>query len=260
MRAACDQLQWINMAPVVKGEGAWDRHGLPPTAKARAKELGDRKHLVEYSPLDGLRGPHRTQILRRFGPLRLLSASQETEDPSQITREEVRSRAGQNDRPVGALVGLAVGDALGAPLEFIDAVNSKSDANFVEIVQGELRYVGAYNQFSLKPGQWTDDTSMALCLADSLLQSGSRIFNAQPLPSADTAGYNGSDLRARFFVWWELGYNNGFRYDLDRQYMGDLWSLTSVGLGGNIGESLWGTSEMGDRGCGSDSRDYCETG
>ena len=42
------------------------------------------------------------------------------------------------------------------------------------------------NQFQLKPGQWTDDTSMGLCLADSILVRG---------------GYDGSDARARYFHW-----------------------------------------------------------
>eukprot|EP00656_Telonema_subtile_P057098 TRINITY_DN9312_c0_g2_i1.p1 TRINITY_DN9312_c0_g2~~TRINITY_DN9312_c0_g2_i1.p1 ORF type:complete len:331 (+),score=44.87 TRINITY_DN9312_c0_g2_i1:133-1125(+) len=68
----------------------------------------------------------------------------------------------------------------------------------------------------LKPGQWTDDTSMALCLADSLL----------------TGEYNGTDLRVRFWNWWHRGLNNGLRNDSDRT------SRRSIGLGMNIGKSL----------------------
>ena len=57
----------------------------------------------------------------------------------------------------GSLLGLAVGDALGAPLEF-----SKPD-KFEPIND----FVGG-GHFKLKPGEFTDDTSLALCLAESL--------------------------------------------------------------------------------------------
>lgn len=58
----------------------------------------------------------------------------------------------------GALVGLAVGDALGTTLEF------KRPGTFKPI--NDLIGGGPFN---LKAGQWTDDTSMALCLAKSLI-------------------------------------------------------------------------------------------
>lgn len=57
----------------------------------------------------------------------------------------------------GALLGLAVGDALGTTLEF------KPPGSFKPINS----IVGG-GPFHLEPGQWTDDTSMALCLAESL--------------------------------------------------------------------------------------------
>lgn len=75
-------------------------------------------------------------------------------------------------------------------------------------------------RFSLKPGQWTDDASMALCLADSLLVSGRE------------QGVDGRDLRLRFLNWWEFGYNNAFANDIERRYG------SSVGLGGNISMSF----------------------
>jgi ADP-ribosyl-[dinitrogen reductase] hydrolase len=59
----------------------------------------------------------------------------------------------------GALLGLALGDALGTTLEF------KRPGTFQPITD----MVGG-GPFNLKPGQWTDDTSMALCLAESLLE------------------------------------------------------------------------------------------
>ena len=57
----------------------------------------------------------------------------------------------------GSLLGLAIGDALGAPIEF-----SKPD-KFEPIND----FVGG-GHFKLKPGEFTDDTSLALCLAESL--------------------------------------------------------------------------------------------
>ena len=62
------------------------------------------------------------------------------------------------DRFRGALLGLAAGDALGTTLEF------KRPGTFAPITD----MVGG-GPFGLKPGRWTDDTSMALCLAESLL-------------------------------------------------------------------------------------------
>ncbi|QEL16055.1 ADP-ribosylglycohydrolase family protein [Limnoglobus roseus] len=58
----------------------------------------------------------------------------------------------------GCLLGLAVGDALGTTLEF------KPPGTFTPITD----MIGG-GPFRLQPGQWTDDTSMALCLAESLI-------------------------------------------------------------------------------------------
>lgn len=58
----------------------------------------------------------------------------------------------------GCLLGLAAGDSLGTTLEF------RSPGTFAPIDD----LVGG-GPFRLEPGQWTDDTSMALCLAESLI-------------------------------------------------------------------------------------------
>jgi ADP-ribosylglycohydrolase len=62
------------------------------------------------------------------------------------------------DRYRGCLLGLAAGDALGTTLEF---TSPGSFEPLADMVGG--------GPFSLKPGEWTDDTSMALCLAESLV-------------------------------------------------------------------------------------------
>lgn len=77
----------------------------------------------------------------------------------------------QIDRYRGCLLGLAIGDAVGSTLEF------KSPGTFkpiTDMVGGGL--------FGLKPGQWTDDTSMALCLAASLTECG-RFDERDPGPT-----------------------------------------------------------------------------
>ena len=107
------------------------------------------------------------------------------------------------DRCFGAFYGLAIGDALGVPLEF-EPVCYKQKL-YVSKMQPTIRN-------SLKPGQWTDDTSQALCLADSLIMRS----RFDPL-----------DFNLRLLAWWYGGYNNAFRKDSERK------SKKSVGLGGN---------------------------
>jgi hypothetical protein len=68
------------------------------------------------------------------------------------------------ERYRGCLLGLAVGDALGTTREF------QPPGSFAPITD----MVGG-GPFHLKTGQWTDDTSMALCLAESLIEC--RRFN-----------------------------------------------------------------------------------
>ena len=82
----------------------------------------------------------------------------------------------------GALIGLAVGDALGTTLEF------KAPGSFRPI--DDIMGGGPFN---LAPGQWTDDTSMALCLADSLLACG---------------GLDATDQMRRYLRWWRDGYRS----------------------------------------------------
>jgi len=80
----------------------------------------------------------------------------------------------------GALLGLAIGDALGTTLEF------QPPGTFDPIED----MVGG-GPFELAPGQWTDDTSMALCLAESLVECG---------------GFNPADQMQRYLKWYREGY------------------------------------------------------
>jgi len=94
------------------------------------------------------------------------------------------------DRYRGCLLGLAAGDAVGSTLEFSvrDSVPELDDM------------VGG-GPFSLEAGQWTDDTSMALCLATSLVEKGA--FDPQ-------------DQMNRYCDWADFGYlsSNGKCFDI----------------------------------------------
>ena len=65
----------------------------------------------------------------------------------------------QRERYRGALLGLASGDALGTTVEF------RAPGTFEK-----LKGIVGGGPFRLAPGEWTDDTSMALCLAESLIE------------------------------------------------------------------------------------------
>lgn len=83
------------------------------------------------------------------------------------------------DRAQGALLGLTIGDAVGTTLEF---KARDSYPMLTDMLGG--------GPFKLKAGEWTDDTAMALALADSLLAS-------------DT--FDEADLMRRFVDWHERG-------------------------------------------------------
>lgn len=86
----------------------------------------------------------------------------------------------RQDRFRGALLGMATGDALGTTLEFT------TPGSFVPLTD----MVGG-GPFRLQAGQWTDDTSMGLCLAESLIHSN---------------GFDASDQMKRYVNWWRHGY------------------------------------------------------
>ncbi|WP_394202704.1 ADP-ribosylglycohydrolase family protein [Marinagarivorans algicola] len=95
-----------------------------------------------------------------------------------------------DDKVKGALVGLACGDAVGTTLEF--QVRGSFEP-LTDMVGG--------GPFKLQAGQWTDDTSMALCLAHSLLSH---------------KGFNPSDQMERYCHWFQWGYmsSNGRCFDI----------------------------------------------
>jgi ADP-ribosyl-[dinitrogen reductase] hydrolase len=92
-------------------------------------------------------------------------------------------------KAIGALVGLACGDALGTTLEF---TSRGSNPWHTEMI--------GHGVFELNAGEWTDDTSMAMCLAESLIKDG-------------------FDLRSQmelYVKWMRFGYlsSNGKCFDI----------------------------------------------
>ncbi|ERI10702.1 ADP-ribosylglycohydrolase [Aneurinibacillus aneurinilyticus ATCC 12856] len=109
------------------------------------------------------------------------------------------------DRFRGSLIGLAIGDALGATLEF------KAPGTFESVTN----IVGG-GPFNLRPGEWTDDTSMALCLAESLIKCN---------------GFSAADQMERYVRWYRDGYmsSKGICFDIGMTTRESLESFEITG-------------------------------
>ncbi|TDQ59068.1 ADP-ribosyl-[dinitrogen reductase] hydrolase [Mesocricetibacter intestinalis] len=91
-------------------------------------------------------------------------------------------------RAVGAFLGLACGDAVGARVEFLPRTRFKP-----------LTDMQGGGKFRLAKGKWTDDTSMAICLAESLIAKN---------------GFDPYDQLQRYYQWASTGINSS----LDRAF------------------------------------------
>lgn len=110
------------------------------------------------------------------------------------------------NRAQGCLAGLAVGDALGTTLEF---TSPGSFEPLTDMIGG--------GPFRLKAGQWTDDTSMALCLAESLLEC--EVFDLK-------------DQMERYLRWWRDGHHSatGTCFDIGNTVRAALSSFRLDGV------------------------------
>lgn len=95
----------------------------------------------------------------------------------------------------GALLGLAVGDAVGAPLE------GRRPGTFPPVTDP----AGLGGSAGV-PGRWTDDTAMALCLGDSLLAARRRGSGGDG--GAGGPVWDPADAAARFLSWYRHGSNS----------------------------------------------------
>ncbi|MCP4158783.1 MAG: ADP-ribosylglycohydrolase family protein [Deltaproteobacteria bacterium] len=96
------------------------------------------------------------------------------------------------DRAAGCLLGLACGDAVGTTVEF------SKPGSFPMVTD----MVGG-GPFQLKAGEWTDDTSMALCMATSLVKCNF---------------FDPVDQMERYYRWYDTGYlsSNGKLFDIGK--------------------------------------------
>lgn len=140
--------------------------------------------------LEGLAAFDRLQELWMQCPKSAYRHSPETEEQKQYILQWKEPKITTLMRYQGCIVGLAVGDAVGTTVEF------EEPGTFPPVED----MVGG-GPFGLKPGEWTDDTSMALCLADSLINC--RDFDAH-------------DQMKRYIRWEKEGYlsSNGECFDI----------------------------------------------
>ncbi len=102
-------------------------------------------------------------------------------------------------------MGLAIGDALGTTIEF----QPPGSFSYLEDIVGG-------GPFNLAPGQWTDDTSMALCLAESLIEC---------------RGMNLSDQLSRYVRWYRNGHlsSTGKCFDIGNTVRAALENFENTG-------------------------------
>ncbi len=125
------------------------------------------------------------------------------------------------ERIKGSLYGIATGDALGAPLEGV----TKSRVKITEMIGGGTDH--------LRPGQWTDETQMTLCLLEGLLEDG---------------GYALEKVIKKYLDWWKqkpIGIGKGCNLSLDFLSKGNsVWSASRLaheamnGLSGGSGSLM----------------------
>jgi ADP-ribosylglycohydrolase len=125
-------------------------------------------------------------------------------------------------RQRGLLLGLAIGDALGAAIEF------SPPGTFPEVTG----YRGG-GPHGLEPGEWTDDTSMALALADSIAE----------------VGWDLNDQAERYLAWWRGGaYSvNGRVFDVGQTTVAALLRFAQTGdarIVGDPGEYASGNGSL----------------
>lgn len=110
------------------------------------------------------------------------------------------------DRKLGSLIGLAVGDAKGAPYEFLRPQDYEVPYNY--------ETGGCHD---VKIGEYTDDTSMALCLAKSL---------------TECKGFDSHDQMKKYVDWYLNGYmsSRGHCFDIGNTTRNVLTTYNATGL------------------------------
>jgi len=105
----------------------------------------------------------------------------------------------KQDSIIGGVMGVVIGDALGLPVQFMTKT---------EIKKNQITDMTGGGAFGLEPGAWSDDSSLTLCLAESLYE----------------VGYNPADIARRFVEW----YRDGYMTPLGESF--DIGGTTSIAM------------------------------
>jgi ADP-ribosyl-[dinitrogen reductase] hydrolase len=169
---------------------AWVASPIRPGATYRESEINDllrghdidhvtlRRYLVDYGFLTRQAGIYQVAPDPPWAPERGHESMRATQEGSRAQGGKPAVQRG--DRFRGCLIGLAVGDAVGTTVEF------KPRGSFMPV-----KDMMGGGPFSLPAGAWTDDTSMALCLATSLVEK---------------RGFDALDQMQRYLRWRNEGY------------------------------------------------------
>ena len=113
------------------------------------------------------------------------------------------------DISVNALLGQAVGDAFGVPVEFLSRVRVRAlDLREMQGSDSDTRIVSRWDM--IPKGSWSDDTSMTVASLASFIDNGGKI--------------DYEDQMSRFVRWWDKGEYCCLSYPF--------------GLGGNVSASM----------------------
>ena len=122
------------------------------------------------------------------------------------------------DRARGVLLGLACGDALGRPVEFVSASEISAEHGRLDEMMGH----GTWNQ---PAGTITDDTEQALCIARSLVEH---------------QAFDPADVAERFVAWYDSD-----PFDIGRMTMRSLSRLKHGDTWDEAGQHVWEQSREG---------------
>jgi ADP-ribosyl-[dinitrogen reductase] hydrolase len=105
----------------------------------------------------------------------------------------------KHDAIIGGVMGVIIGDALGLPVQFMTKT---------EIRKNPITDMTGGGVFDLEPGAWSDDSSLTLCLVESLYK----------------VGYNPPDIARRFVRW----YRDGYMTPLGKSF--DIGATTTIAM------------------------------
>ena len=140
----------------------------------------NHNHLRISRALESIRTLHSYELAKWFHETVLKLAGDAVSNLEAANEHWLPKVSQCHDRVAGAFLGLAIGDALGAPVEFQR--------------RGSFEPISGYREggkFGLPAGAWTDDTAMALALANSLIECH---------------GFEARNTLQKFSNWLEYGH------------------------------------------------------